>query len=138
MIAIPPWFTVLDWRYCATFYWLFVWIKTDIPTWLIMRYSPRPALKLIEFPLDRGVRHPFYRPKFYEEWFSIQQQEQGRTIEHTFHLELRAWRLGLYILFHAPSFRARNQSQMGVFHVHFPREPYYILLDHEEWEPPGP
>jgi len=121
-MTVPRW-TVLDWRYCATAYYLHVWCQTDAANHLVMRYTGFDPLIRREYPEDRGVPHDYIDLLFPKEWRAIEQNEPGFTIEHTFILLLWPEQRYLWILFASTWLFPVRISQMGPFQCFFPRYP---------------
>jgi len=119
---IPRW-ALLDWRYCATAYYLHVWCKTDEPNTLVMRWNPYAPIIRREYPEERGVPHDLIEWLFPKRWRGLKQNPPFDTQFHTFTLLLWPEQRELWILFVSTALIPRSPSQNGPFHVFFPRYP---------------
>jgi len=119
---IPRW-TLLDWRYCATAYYLHVWCQTDINATLIMRHTGFDPLIRREYPEERGVPHDHIDWLFPKEWRAIKQNPPFMTPFHTFTLLLWPAIRYQWILFHAIWAHPVSPSHNGPFKTLFPLYP---------------
>jgi len=128
-----PFWAMLDYRYCATPYWLFVWTRTDEPINLVMFYTAQDPLYRISWPERRGIPHEARDPTFPAEWRSIDQNPPYDSTIHIFHLMLDPIPTALWLLFRAHHYLPPYPSQAGPYHVFIPPEATYILIDSDAW-----